>query len=176
MKIKPRVNTKCLSRQSCWLCKYFCRWLRRCCCFNHFHGGKHYPPFDPAACELFVRLFDTDVCWHLALRSALSRFSASWLVCSAQRLCSRRFRASRRSWSLRSRCSFVSEESLARLCSFITVRFCFKEISKRKLYSQNFNSRKCLRCSLRARGGLLDIQSSKIEMAWTYYPSRRARG
>ena len=32
----------------------------------HFHGGDHYLSFDPAACEPFVRIFDTDVCWHIA--------------------------------------------------------------------------------------------------------------
>ena len=32
----------------------------------HFHGGDHYLRFDPAACEPFVRIFGTDVYWHLA--------------------------------------------------------------------------------------------------------------
>ena len=67
--VKPRVYTdslKCLWRRSCWFCKYFCCWLGRCCCFNHLHGDRWaYLGFDPAACELFVRLFDTDVFWHL---------------------------------------------------------------------------------------------------------------
>ena len=30
-----------------------------------FSWRRAYLRFDPAACEPFVRLLDTDVCWHL---------------------------------------------------------------------------------------------------------------
>ena len=56
-----------LWRRSCWLfikvlLSLVASWLFR----FHFHGGEHYLRFDPAGWEPFVRMFDTDFCWHLA--------------------------------------------------------------------------------------------------------------
>ena len=33
----------------------------------HFHGGEHYLRLDSTACEPFVWLFNTDVCWQIAV-------------------------------------------------------------------------------------------------------------
>ena len=59
-----------LWRRIYWLCNTSARvagWRRMLLSFNHFHGGEHYLRFDPAAWEPFVRLFDTEVCWHRAV-------------------------------------------------------------------------------------------------------------
>ena len=74
--------------------------------------------------------------WHWYLlappcRWALSRFCASWLFSSARRFCSRPFRASRWSWSLRWRSSFVSQATLlgfVQIASEDGVEACTREI------------------------------------------------
>ena len=129
-----------------WPLCTFCRWLRCCCCFNHFHDSEHYLRFDPAACEPLVRLFDTDIYWYLA---AVHLWALLWfLSCffSPWRLCSRCFRTSRRSWNLRSELQL----SLA-LLFFLTNKSCsslFAQILKTALsftreilvFSRSFHS------------------------------------
>ena len=86
MKIKPRVYTdtiKCLWRRRCWLCKYFCCWLGRCCCFNHFRGGEHTFALTQQPASFCSAV------WHWRLlaphyRWALSRFCSSCFVSSAR--------------------------------------------------------------------------------------------
>ena len=46
---------------------YACTYVAGCVAvLFHFHGGEHCLRLDHVVCEPFVRLFDTDVCLHLA--------------------------------------------------------------------------------------------------------------
>ena len=122
MKIKPRVYTdslKCLWRRRCWFCKYFCCWLGRCCCFNpHLHGGEHTFALIQQPANFCSAVWHWRLLAHPSL--PLSFESLLWFLVrffSPWRLCSRRFRASRPSWSLRScslsvRCSFSHRKRL----------------------------------------------------------------
>ena len=161
MKIQPKVYTdssKCLWRRSCWFCTCtsVAGWVVVVICMA---------VSIPSLWSSSLRAVCSAV-WHWRLlaphcRWALSRFCAS---------CSRRFRASRSSWSLRSyslsvRCSvshrqvlFVfahaaSEDGVVTALSLALVRFwcflvhpfiaagsCFKKIARGKLYSQEVQS------------------------------------
>ena len=119
----------------------------------HFDDWEHFLRFDPGACEPFFRLFDTDVCLHLA---AVELWVASVLLglfhlpeyffhdVFALHDGDEAFVGVALFSHRQVLFGFVhtaSEDGVIdytrEILPFIAVRFCFKQTVRRKLYSQN---------------------------------------